>query len=222
MIAALRVEKAGVFATLQDLGRVRHRSSGVPVGGAMDRFALMAANRLVGNELGATCLEVLLGGTVLVAEGDCIVAIAGGDMDPRVNGQEVPGWTGIALATGDRLRFGSRRTGARAYVAVAGGLAGDRWLGSRSTNLLVGRGGTGGRAVRASDVLTLAAPPLNTAIPGLHLPAAARPLYPERGVAELAAVLGPQIAWLTDASRRLLFEQEYLVSSSLGSHGVPP
>jgi len=210
MIAALRVEKPGVLATLQDLGRPRHRSSGVPVGGAMDRFALMAANRLVGNDLGATCLEVLVGGSLLSAEIDCLIAIAGGDLDPRVNGDAVPGWTGLMLAAGDRLQFGPRRTGARAYLAVSGGLAGDRWLGSRSTNLLVGRGGIAGRALQRADELSIAGPPPK-AVVGRHLPVAARPTYPDGGFAELAAVPGPQSSRLTAASRHLLFRQEYEV-----------
>ncbi len=210
MIAALRVEKPGVFATLQDLGRPHHRSSGVPVGGAMDRFALMAANRLVGNDFGAACVEMLVGGSLLLAERDCLIAIAGGDLDARVNGEEVPAWTSLMLTAGDRLQFGSRRTGARAYLAVSGGLAGDRWLGSRSTNLLVGRGGLGGRALQRADELTLAGPPPR-AVVGRHLSVAARPAYPVRCFAELAAVLGPQSSRLTRASLHRLFKQEYEV-----------
>jgi antagonist of KipI len=174
----------------------------------MDRFALMAANRLVGNDLGATCVEMLVGGSGLSAEADCLIAITGGDLDPRVNGNEVPGWTGLRLAAGDRLQFGTRRTGARAYLAVSGGLAGDRWLGSQSTNLLVARGGIAGRALHKDDALALAGPPRN-AVVGLHLPVAARPTYPSTGLAELAAVPGPQISHLTAESRHLLFRQEF-------------
>lgn len=201
-----------MFTTLQDLGRPHHRSSGVSVGGAMDRFALVVANRLVGNDAGAGCLEIVLRGLALIAETGCLAAITGGDLEPRVNGQEVPGWTSIYLAKGDRLTFGSRRSGARAYLAVAGGLDGERWLGSVSTYLLIGRGGIRGRVLRAGDELSLAAEPTRKLAVGRHLPKTSRPAYSASNSPELAAVPGPQLHLLPPASRRIFFQQEYEVS----------
>ncbi len=212
MTVALRVERPGVFTTLQDLGRPHHRSSGVSVGGAMDRFALVVANRLVGNQPGAGCLEILLRGLAVIAETGCLVAITGGDLEPRINGQEVPGWTSIYLAKGDRLTFGSRRNGARAYLAVAGGLGGERWLGSVSTNLLIGRGGIGGRSLKVGDELSLVSEPARKLAAGRHLPKTSFPAYSASNSAELAAVPGPQLHRVAPASRKLFFDQEYEVS----------
>src|SRR5207248_362829 len=168
--AVVRVEKPGRHCTLQDLGRPGHRLAGVPPGGAMDRFAIAAANRLVGNPESAGALEALLEGPALVALEGCLVAVGGGDFQPRVNGVEAPGWTAFWLAPGDRLSFAGRRSGARAYVACAGGLAGDRWLGSVATYQLVGRGGLEGRPLRAGDELALAAEPAHPAVVGGRLP----------------------------------------------------
>ena len=103
MAAGLRVEAPGLLTTIQDLGRGRHRFAGVPPGGAMDRFAALAANLLVGNDEGAPLLEATAAGPRLVAEGPLVVAVTGGDFVPRLNGQEAPLWTAIALAAGDRL-----------------------------------------------------------------------------------------------------------------------
>ncbi len=153
----------------------------------MDRFAHSAANLLVGNDRGAATLECTVRGPVLVAEQSCLVAVTGGDLEPRINGVEAPAWTSIRVQAGDELAFGARRSGARAYVAVGGGLVADRWLGSMSTNLMVGRGGMHGRPLREGDVLEVASqadpPPA-----GRSLAESLRPAYGERA---LRAISGP-------------------------------
>jgi len=206
---ALRVVSAGLLTTVQDLGRTRHRSAGVPPGGAMDRFSAAAANLLVGNEEGAAVLEATVTGPELVAEKPLLVAVTGGDFLPRVNGAEAPLWTSFELGSGDHLQLRERRGGARCYVAVAGGLRADRWLGSAATYLLVGRGGLEGRSLRPGDLLETAAE-RGGAGPGATLPPELRPEY--RG--ELAAVPGPQVNRLLPESRRRLFQQMFHVLHS--------
>ncbi|MDE0208328.1 MAG: allophanate hydrolase, partial [Boseongicola sp.] len=49
----IEVISAGIMTTVQDLGRPGYYHLGIPMGGAMDRFALRAANLLVGNDEGA-------------------------------------------------------------------------------------------------------------------------------------------------------------------------
>jgi biotin-dependent carboxylase-like uncharacterized protein len=207
--AALEVEEPGVFTTIQDLGRSERRA-GVPTGGAMDRFALAAANLLVGNPEHTGALECTLGGLVLVALDGCVVAITGGDFQPAVNGEAVPVWTSIFLAKGDRLTFEGRRWGARCYVAVAGGFAGQRWLGSVSTYLLVTRGGYKGRQLKKGDRLDLAAEPGRPLVAGRNLPVRLRPPY----LAEhrLAAMQGPHFTQLAASARKTFYKATYKVS----------
>ncbi|HKF78912.1 MAG TPA: biotin-dependent carboxyltransferase family protein [Candidatus Dormibacteraeota bacterium] len=206
----LHVEEAGMFSTIQDLGRPGRRAAGVPPGGAMDRFALSAANLLVGNPEGAAALECALSGPTLVAVRTCLVAVTGADFGATLNGRALPGWTGVFLSEGDRLAFTGRRWGARAYVAVAGGLAGDRWLGSAATYLLVGRGGVHGRPLQARDVLSLAAPAPRPVVVGRCLPDLLRPAYAAEP--ELSAIGGPHAGLLAPASRRALFREPWQVS----------
>jgi len=208
--AVLRVLKPGPFSLVQDLGRPGHRLGGVPEGGAMDRFALVAANLLVGNSEGAGALECALGGPDLVALRPCLVATTGADFAPSVNGQPVAGWTSHFLAPGDQLTFSGRRQGARCYVGVDGGLAGDRWLGSVATYLLVRRGGVEGRPLKAGDELGRAGPGVRPAVAGRFLPPAGRPAY--ASPARLAAVPGPHLSRLSPASRRALFRESFRVS----------
>src|SRR2546422_9778967 len=98
MTEVLRVMEPGLFTTIQDLGRPHAIASGVTPGGAMDRFAHSAANLLVGNNPGAATLECTVLGPDLVAAHPCVVAITGGDLDPRVDGTQVQMWSAIPLA----------------------------------------------------------------------------------------------------------------------------
>jgi biotin-dependent carboxylase-like uncharacterized protein len=189
MTPALRVLSPGLLTTIQDRGRPHALASGVPPGGAMDRFAHSAANLLVWNDPSAATLECTLTGPRLAAERDCMVAITGADLAPQVNGKEAPMWTSFQLAAGDVLSFAGRRLGARAYVAVSGGIAGDRWLGSTSTNLMVARGGMHGRALLAGDVISGGEPPAAPPA-GRTLPPERRPDYADH---TLHAIAGPQL-----------------------------
>ena len=205
----LRVAEPGLSTTVQDLGRPNAISSGVPPGGAMDRFAHAAANLLVGNSPGAATLECTLRGPHLVAEQSCLIAITGADFDPHVNGKPVSTWTGVFLGHGDQLTFAGRRAGARAYIAVAGGIDGAGWLGSMSTNLMAARGGLHGRSLRTGDVIGIAGPPNRPTISGRRLPEHLRPDYAGR---TLHAIAGPHFKRLDLDGRRLLFNAEFTVT----------
>ena len=176
----------------------------------MDRFALAAANRLVGNPDGAAGLECALNGPVLLALQPCLVAVTGADFTPSVNGAEVPLWTGVYLAAGERLSFAGRKWGARCYIAIAGGLAGSRWLGSLATYLLVEKAGFDGRTLEAGDVLSLAARAPRPLIAGRHLSRRLLPEYSREPV--LAAVAGPHHTRLNRASRTVLLKSSFAVS----------
>jgi antagonist of KipI len=209
--AALRVQEPGLFSTIQDLGRLNAISAGVQPGGAMDRFAHVAANLLVGNDPGLATLECTLTGPTLIAERPCVISITGAEFDPRINGSAAPSWTGLFLGQGDQLTFGSKREGARIYIAVAGGIEGDRWLGSSSTNVLAARGGKEGRPLRSGDTISTAAGPRRPAVSGRSMPNALRPDY---GDHTLFAVAGPQIGRLSAEGRGLLFGAPYRLSSN--------
>ena len=68
-MTAIEVLDGGLLTTVQDLGRFGAQQYGVPVSGAMDVWALRAANRLVGNDEGAAALEITLAGPVLRFDG---------------------------------------------------------------------------------------------------------------------------------------------------------
>ncbi len=122
--AVLRVLAAGAFTSIQTAPRYGSGSSGIPAGGAMDTRALARANAQVGNAPSAAALEIALAGPELEALEAGTVAIAGAQLGAERNGRPVSPDEAFRLEAGDRLRFGRAAHGARAYLAVRGGLEG--------------------------------------------------------------------------------------------------
>ena len=84
---ALKILKPGLSTSIQDLGRPGYFHLGIPIGGAMDRFALRCANMLVGNSEDAAGLEAVFMGPEIEFTEDAVVAVCGADMPISVDGQ---------------------------------------------------------------------------------------------------------------------------------------
>ena len=150
---SLKVLKPGLLASIQDLGRYGFQKYGVVVGGAMDALSLRLANLLVGNKEGEAAIEITMMGTSFQFEKESWIAITGGDLSPQINGQRVPMWRPVMVRKGTVLEFKNCRSGCRAYVAIAGGLAVSQVMNSRSTYLRGAIGGYKGRALKTGDRL---------------------------------------------------------------------
>ena len=87
---AIEVQKPGLATTVQDLGRPGYYDVGIPLSGAMDRFALRAANLLVGNDEGAAALECVFMGPELAFTADAVVAVTGAELPPKLDGAPQP------------------------------------------------------------------------------------------------------------------------------------
>lgn len=219
--AAFEVVRAGVQTTIQDVGRPGYLATGMPPSGPAERFALALANLLVGNDPGEPYLvgrrpghaglEVLLGGLELRALGEAVVAVTGADLAPALNGRPLPMWRALAVKPGDVLAFHRARAGARAYLAVAGGIDVPPFAGSRATNIRAGVGGLEGRALRAGDVLR-AFPPARPApeLTGRALRPPLVPAYPERWTVRV--VLGPQDDLFLPASVETFLAHDWALS----------
>lgn len=149
------VLKPGAYSTFQDLGRWGSQHLGVPVSGAMDLLSHRIANRVVGNPGETATLEITLMGPTLVFRRAATIAWCGGDLSPQVDGTALPRATPVRVAAGQTLQFGKRRSGLRAYLAVAGGYAIAPVMGSCSTYVRAGFGGLDGRALVRGDSIAL-------------------------------------------------------------------
>src|SRR5690348_7804996 len=138
---AIKVLKPGLATTVQDLGRPGYYHIGIPLSGGMDRHALAAANLLVGNPEGAAVLEAVFMGPELEFTDDATVAVTGAELPPKLDGAPREGWSSFKVRRGQILTFDFLKQGARAYIAVSGGIDVPVVLGSRSTYALGALGG---------------------------------------------------------------------------------
>lgn len=208
----LHVLRPGLFTTIQDLGRYGYQRFGVSVSGAMDRWALMVGNRLLGNPDQAAGLEITIQGPELFIEQALTITITGADLSPTSDGCALPMWTVVTMPAGSRLQFGLRRQGARAYLAVAGGIDEPLILGSRSTHAHSGMGGLGGRALQKGDRLKVGTETsVSAQYVGRALPQSHRPRYLTSPTVRV--IPGPRVDRFTQEALQVLVESSYRVTS---------
>jgi urea carboxylase len=149
------VISSGTMTTVQDWpGRIGFWEVGVPPSGPFDSLSLRLANRLVENAEGTAALEITVAGPTLRFNTAATIAVVGAPALMLKNGEPVPMNEAISMAAGDVLKIGRfEKTGARAYLAVAGGIESPEYLGSASTFTLGKFGGPFGRALLPGDVL---------------------------------------------------------------------
>lgn len=178
----IRVLSPGLQTTVQDLGRFGYAHFGVSASGAADPLALRAGNLLVGNAENAAALEMTLAGATFEFESEAVVALTGADF-----GAGLPLWQAIPIQAGSKLECGATRSGARCYLAVRGGIAAPRVMGSASVHVMTG---VGGRPLRKGDVLTVG----DDAVRQPRRAAARGAPVAERAVV-LRVTPGPQADW---------------------------
>ena len=149
---------AGTMTTVQDWpGRVGYWEIGVPPSGPFDSLSLRLANTMVGNPEGAPGLEITMTGPTLRFNSATTIAIVGASALVLKNGEALTMNEAISIQPGDVIKIGRfESAGARAYLAVAGGIESPDYLGSASTFTLGKFGGPFGRALLPGDVLGIA------------------------------------------------------------------
>ncbi|WP_067666957.1 biotin-dependent carboxyltransferase family protein [Nocardia miyunensis] len=150
--AQLRIVEPGLYTTIQDAGRPGLAHLGIGACGPADRGAASLANRLVGNPEDAGVLENLLGGLTITATASRYVSVTGAAAEVRVDGRIVAEPQRLYLLAGQRLSISRPIWGLRVYIAVAGGVDGERVFASCATDSLSGLGPS---PVRAGDDLEL-------------------------------------------------------------------
>jgi antagonist of KipI len=229
MTETFEIIRTGVLATVQDLGRWGYQRFGMPVSGAMDGFALRAANLLVGNAPGEAAVEVAMGGLAVRAMREVVVAICGADLRARLDGKAAPMWKSFAIRPGQELSWDRPANGTWAYLAVAGGIDVPSVMGSKSTYLRAKVGGLEGRALAKGDILVAPPSPLGQTEKGdRHRFQTAKsepvPFFRGRGLSPTEipvyssnvtarVILGPQQDAFEDEAVRTLCSSEYEVTA---------
>lgn len=177
-----------MFTTVQDLGRWGFQSRGVPVSGALDWYSHRTANALLANDRTMASLEITLTGPHVRFERRAAVAVTGALFRITVNDVDIEMNRAIQVERGDILKFGERLRGARAYLAVEGGIDVPPVLGSRSTHALTRMGGHHGRALKAGDTLPVGGRGGETVRTNLGTARVTSPLAHANGAATLRVI----------------------------------
>ena len=218
---AVDVLEGGTQTTVQDYpGRVGYWNVGVPPSGPMDHYNLRLANRLVGNGEGAAALELTTIGARLRFSADTLFALTGAEMSAKLDGVPVERWRATLAPAGSVLSLGAALgEGLRAYLAFRGGIDTQPYLGSRSTFILGGFGGSNGRTLRAGDVLHLGQRDLLLHEPA-ELPPTSQPELTHHW--HIGVLFGPHVSpdFFLDEDIEMLFATDWKVHYQSDRTGV--
>ena len=207
----LEIIEPGLLTTIQDRGRYGYQRFGVPVSGAMDTFALRAANLLVRNDQGAAALEMTVLGPRIRFLDDTWFALAGADLSPTLDGVPVVSWQTISAKKDSVLSFQGAQDGMRSYLAVAGGFDVPLVMGSRSTYTKTAMGGFEGRPLKPGDVLSSLDVASDAEFVELKLPEHIQaPTYGHKH--QVRVILGPQKEAFTSSGIDTFLNSEYTVT----------
>lgn len=206
-LAALAVEQAGPLTTIQDRGRFGYLSRGVSPAGPFDRLLHALANQLVGNPADSAAIEfVLKGDTYRIQADNCRLAVTG-DFTVEIDGQKSAAWRTHTLRRGQALAIGHATKNARGYMAISGGLALPKVLGSHSVHTRTGIGPLGGSALKVGDILPLTSQ--HRAV-GPELRFDPRALPPLAN--PLRVVMGPQLHHFSDEAVSVFLGGQFVLT----------
>jgi biotin-dependent carboxylase-like uncharacterized protein len=211
---SLKVLHAGTQTMIMDAGRPGHRHQGIPGGGAADKLSFAIANHLVGNRWDTPALECALGGLHIRFEHDAVIAISGAQMWSQNQGLNLPLNKAVHVDAGDILTMSFTRAGCRSYLAIAGGIEAEPFMGSVSTYMPAALGGLDGGPLKTGDVLRIGevqGPP--NSLPGGHAPTLSNHVV-------LRASAGPEWAALSDAGKRYLFTTPFYATTATDRMGT--
>jgi len=211
------VKHPGMLSLIQDAGRFGAFNVGLTNGGPIDSEAFRWANRLCGNELDVSSIEVSIGGLMLFAQVDTIIAITGANMPLTINGQAKPLWRSHHVKAGDSIKLGYASEGTRCYLAVQGGFNIAPSFGSSATVCRENIGGLSGDKLNAGDIVPCNKTVERSGKTNLMLPEELWPTYAREVV--LRTIPGYQQQQFSPQQQRLFFSAEYRVSKSYDRMG---
>ena len=209
----IEVVKAGLETSVQDFpGRYGFWEQGFPPSGPFDMWSFRLANLLVGNAPEAAGLEIQFLGPTLCFASETVIALTGATMAPKLDGTPIPQWESVAVPAGAVLETGFARIGARAYLAVVGGIETAPVLGSRSTFHMAGVGGMGGHAIKDGQHLPLGAGG-DSGRPVRRVKHDCRPPIPTENTWQIEVVAGPNDDWIDEEGQRMFLESDWTLQA---------
>lgn len=220
--ARLEILQGGTQTTVQDYpARTGYWHIGVPPSGPFDNYSFRLGNRLLNNPADAAGLEITLQGPLIKFCCDTSIALTGASIEAKLDGKAIAGNQVVAIKSGQQLHLGRiADKGARAYLAIAGGIQCPDYLGAKATFTLGQFGGHNGRALRAGDVLALNPLQCHREIKPTALPEALKPAIENHW--QLRVIYGPHGApdFFTEQDIETFFNSDWEVHYNSSRTGI--
>lgn len=202
--------KQGIFATLQDQGRMGFQSDGVPVSGAMDWRAYLYANLLLGNAPDAAVIECVMGGLKLSFQKPNQIALTGGG-SATLDGNAIAFYTPIPVQKDAILEIKYAPNGLRTYLAVGGGWKGNPLMGSQSVYVKANLGSP----LKNNQALFFQNAPISKR-KWIDLPSEKVNHYVNP---KIRIIAGQELHWLRPESIQKLYEQTFALTNQCDRMG---
>jgi antagonist of KipI len=213
---SLKILKAGMLDTVQDLGRYGYQQFGINPTGAIDKYAASIANILVGNDVNEAIIEMRFPAPSIFFDQPTIIALAGADFSANINGQPIPINHPVFVNKNSTLQFQSPKNKSHCYLAIKGGMKIEEWLNSYSTNLKAEAGGFDCRRLLKDDVIELKDGSINHKISDKDvlkiLPWKANEDFGIDATEEIMIIKGSEWDWLDDASQQKFIKNPFFIS----------
>ncbi|MFZ1676747.1 MAG: biotin-dependent carboxyltransferase family protein [Saprospiraceae bacterium] len=209
---SLKIIKAGIFDSIQDLGRFGYRQFGINPTGSMDCLASSKANLIVNNDMHEAVIELHFPASILQFEQSVHIAITGADFSARIDGEKIPQDEQVFIRKNSILTFEHPVIGARAYLAIKGGLDIPQWLQSWSTNMKAACGGWQGRRLMKGDSISFRKAYVSGSSPS-SLGAMIKSSLPKSNVNKVLVLQGHEWNWLSHETQDLFLSSGFTISN---------
>lgn len=198
----LKIINPGFYSTIQDSGRFGYRNKGVPISGTMDAYSASIANSLLENEESAAVMEITMIGPKVEFEKSTFIALAGADLSPTINGNDIANYQIHQVESGSILEFGKLVNGIRCYLAIKDGFQTEEILGSRSYYMPITKLN---RILQYMEIPYNSSTEFNPKISNVKA-------SPFHKLHELKGHQGPEYELLTTKQKEILFSNDFTVA----------
>ncbi len=186
--------KPGLYASLQDKGRVGMAYYAIPSSGVMDRQSAKLANALVGNPPTNPVIECCLSGPSIKFYNPTTIALTGSPMSWAINGKSTRTNSALTIMEGDILSSKFATANLYAYIAIQGNIETTLSYKSCSVYPPAELGHQGGRPFQSGDLLHW------------HISNTLSNLIPVQRIfsSKIPIIKGPEFYFLSEESQELL------------------
>ena len=147
----IKILRAGLYTTVQDMKRIGYKRYGIPDSGPMDEYSHVLANWLVGKNYLSETLEINYYGPKIKFNFDTTIGLSGANFDTHLNDKKLEINKSVKIKSGDILDIGMCSDGGRIYLSFSAKMKLEKSFNSLSTYDKIKIGGVNGKKLTKND-----------------------------------------------------------------------